>query len=125
MLFLLTKLCTLKRLEELHLYGNFFEGILLPCLNNMTSLRLLDISWKQFTGNILSYLRANPTSLGYIDFSYNNFEGLFSFSLFANHSKLKVIILASENNKLEKETEDSVVLGWPLISVEDHCTTQL
>jgi Leucine-rich repeat (LRR) protein len=116
MLFLLTELCALKKLEELHLYGNFFDGILPPCLNNLTSLRLLDISHNQFAGNISSSLIAIPTSLGYIDFSYNHFEGLFSFSLFANHSKLKVIILTSENNKLEIETEDSVV--WDDLSFQ-------
>jgi Leucine-rich repeat (LRR) protein len=116
MLFLLTELCALMKLEELHLHGNFFDGILPPCLNNLTSLRLLDISDNQFAGNISSSLIAIPTSLGYIDFSYNHFEGLFSFSLFANHSKLKVIILTSENNKLEIETEDSVV--WDDLSFQ-------
>jgi len=116
MLFLLTELCALKKLEELHLYHNFFDGILPPCLNNLTSLRLLDISDNQFAGNISSSLIAIPTSLGYIDFSYNHFEGLFSFSLFANHSKLKVIILICENNKLEIETEDSVV--WDNLSFQ-------
>jgi Leucine-rich repeat (LRR) protein len=116
MLILLTELCALKKLEELHLYSNFFDGILPPCLNNLTSLRLLDISWNQFAGNISSSLIAIPTSLGYIDFSYNHFEGLFSFSLFANHSKLKVIILTSENNKFEIETEDSVV--WDNLSFQ-------
>jgi Leucine-rich repeat (LRR) protein len=115
MLFLLTELCALKKLEELHLYGNFFDGILPPCLNNMTSLRLLDISENQFAGNISSSLIAIPTSLGYIDFSYNHFEGLFSFSLFANHSKLKVIKLICENNN-EIETEDSVV--WDDLSFQ-------
>jgi Leucine-rich repeat (LRR) protein len=116
MLFLLTELCALKKLEELHLFDNSFEGILPPCLNNMTSLRLLDISQNRFTGNISSNLRAIPTSLGYIDFSYNHFEGLFSFNLFANHSKLRVIILANENNKLEIEIEDSVV--WDDLSFQ-------
>ncbi|XP_062155028.1 receptor-like protein 15 isoform X3 [Alnus glutinosa] len=110
------ELCALKKLEELHLYGNFFDGILPQCLNNLTSLRLLDISRNQFAGNISSSLIAIPTSLGYIDFSDNYFEGLFSFSLFANHSKLKVIILTSENNKLEIETEDSVV--WDDLSFQ-------
>jgi Leucine-rich repeat (LRR) protein len=77
MLFLLTELCKLNKLEELELYGNLFEGILPPCLNNMTSLRLLDICENQFTGNISSNLIAIPTSLEYIDLSYNLFEGLF------------------------------------------------
>ncbi|XP_059455863.1 receptor-like protein 56 isoform X2 [Corylus avellana] len=103
-------LCSLKKLQELDLYGNLFEGILPTCLNNLTSLRLLDISRNRFVGNISSYLIASLTSLEYIDLSYNQFEGLFQFNIFANHSKLKAILLASENNKLEIETEISA--GW-------------
>jgi Leucine-rich repeat (LRR) protein len=116
MLFLLTELCKLNKLEELELYGNLFEGILPPCLNNMTSLRLLDICENQFAGNISSNLIAIPTSLEYIDLSYNLFEGLFSFSLFANHSKLEVIILVNNNSKLEIETENSS--GWDDLSFQ-------
>lgn len=116
MLFLLTELCKLNKLEELDLYGNFFEGILPPCLNNMTSLRLLDICLNQFTGNIASNLIATPTSLEYIDLSYNLFEGLLSFSLFANHSKLEVIILVNKNNKIEIETDNSS--GWNDLSFQ-------
>jgi hypothetical protein len=52
---------------------------------------------------------------GYSDLSYNLFEGLFSLSLFANHSKLEVIIWKSENSKVEIETENS--LGWDNLSV--------
>jgi Leucine-rich repeat (LRR) protein len=103
----LTELCALKKLEELDFNDNSLEGIIPPCLNNMTNLRLLDISSNQFAGNISSSLIAIPISLGYIDLSYNLFEGLFSFSLLANHSKLEVIILDGGNNKLEVETENS------------------
>lgn len=115
-LFLLTELCKLNKLEELNLYENLFEGILPPCLNNMTSLRLLDISNNQFVGNISSNLIAIPTSIGCIDLSYNLFEGLFSFSLFANHSKLEAIILVSENSKLEIETEN--LSSWDNLSFQ-------
>ncbi|XP_059428533.1 receptor like protein 21-like [Corylus avellana] len=103
-------LCSLKKLQELDLSDNLFEGILPTCLNNLTSLRLFDISRNRFVGNISSYLIASLTSLEYIDLSYNQFEGLFQFNIFANHSKLKAILLASENNKLEIETEISA--GW-------------
>jgi Leucine-rich repeat (LRR) protein len=116
MLFLFTELCKLNKLEELELYGNLFEGILPPCLNNMTSLRLLDICENQFAGNISSNLIAIPTSLEYIDLSYNLFEGLLSFSLFANHSKLEVIMLVNNNSKLEIETENSS--GWDDLSFQ-------
>uniref|UniRef100_A0A2N9GL69 Reverse transcriptase Ty1/copia-type domain-containing protein n=1 Tax=Fagus sylvatica TaxID=28930 RepID=A0A2N9GL69_FAGSY len=90
-------LCALKKLEELDLAYNDFEGILPPCLNNLTSLRLLDISNNRFGGNVSSSVIASLTSLEYIDLSYNLFEGLFSFSLFANHSKLKVLVLSNCN----------------------------
>nr|XP_023923606.1 leucine-rich repeat receptor protein kinase MSL1-like [Quercus suber] len=98
--------CALKRLEEIDLSENGFEGMLPPCLNNLTSLSFLDISGNRFNGNLSSSPIANLTSLEYIDLSYNLFEGLFSFSLFANHSKLKVIQFLSDNNKLDIETEN-------------------
>jgi Leucine-rich repeat (LRR) protein len=126
-LFLLTELCKLNKLEELDLHGNLFEGILPPCLNNMASFKFLDISRNQFVGNISSNLIAIPTSIRYIDLSYNLFKGLFSFSLFANHSKLEAIILVSENSKIEIETEDSSGcddLSFQLKVIElRHCTT--
>ncbi|XP_065616762.1 receptor-like protein 1 isoform X3 [Quercus suber] len=100
------EMCALKKLEELDLGGNNFEGILPPCLTNLTSLRLLDISYNRFSGNLSLSLVASWTSLEYIDLSYNLFEGLFSFSLFANHSKLKVIQLFNDNNKLDIEAEN-------------------
>ncbi|KAG6729830.1 hypothetical protein I3842_01G050800 [Carya illinoinensis] len=109
--------CKLKKLEELDLSHNGFEGILPPCINNMTSLIFLDVSENHFIGDISSYLGASQTSLEYIDFSYNQFEGLFSLSLFANHSKLKVIRFLHGNNKLEIETENPV--GWdPLFQLK-------
>ena len=103
----MTELCALKKLEEFDLGGNNFEGIIPPCLTNLTSLRLLDISHNQFNGNLSSSLIADLTFLEYIDLSYNLFEGLFSFSLFGNLSKLKVIQILSDNNKLDIEIENS------------------
>lgn len=73
-------MCELKNLEELDLSQNTFEGVLPSCLHNLTSLRLLDLS-------------------------HNRFKGSFSFSSLANHSKLEVVSLASDNNKFEVETE--------------------
>ena len=101
----MTDLCALKKLEELDLAANNFEGALPPCLNNLTSLRLFDISGNLFRGNVTSSPIPSMTSLEYIDLRENSFEGLFSFSLFANHSKLKVIRFPSDN-KLEIETDN-------------------
>ena len=96
----------LKKLEDIELAGNGFEGMLPPCLNNLTSLSYLDISGNRFNGNLSSSPIASLTSLEYIDLSYNLFEGLFSFSLFANHSKLKGIQFLSDNNKLDIEIDN-------------------
>ncbi|CAL5361643.1 unnamed protein product [Camellia sinensis] len=98
-------LCELKKLEELDLSYNHIEGILPPCLSNLTSLRLFDVSGNQFTGNHLSSLLGNLNSLEYIDLRHNCFEGLFSFSSFVNHSKLEVVAITSDNDKFEVETE--------------------
>ena len=127
-----TELCSLKKLEELDLSSNHFEGIFPPCLNNLTSLTLFAISYNRFSGIISSTsianlttlmfidlsnnlfggnwspsLIASMTSLENIDLSNNLFEGLFPFSSFYNHSKLKVIQLMNDNNnKLDIETEN-------------------
>ncbi|XP_035547348.1 receptor-like protein 56 [Juglans regia] len=110
--------CALKKLEVLDLSYNYFEGILPPCINNMTSLVVLDISDNQFNGNASSsYVEASGTSLEYIAFSYNQFVGIFSFKLFANYSKLEVLGFNGQNNKVEIETEGS--MGWsPLFQLK-------
>ena len=109
--------CQLNKLQELDLSYNLFQGTLPPCLNNLTSLRLLDLSSNHLSGNLSSPLLPNLTSLEYINLSYNQFEGSFSFSSFANHSKLQVVILGSDNNKFEVETEYPV--GWvPLFQLK-------
>ncbi|KAF8393135.1 hypothetical protein HHK36_021376 [Tetracentron sinense] len=98
-------LCELKNLEELDLSVNNFEGILPPCLKNLTSLRMLDLSWNHFRGNIPSSIITSLSSLEYISLSHNHFEGTFLFNSFANHSKLEVVELLSDDGKLEVETQ--------------------
>ncbi|XP_042478734.1 receptor-like protein 15 [Macadamia integrifolia] len=98
-------LCRMKKLQELHLSGNNFEGILPPCLQNLTSLRILDLSHNQFRGNIPSSLIAGLSSLSHIFLGHNDFEGTFTFKSFANIPKLEVIDFNSAGNKLEIETE--------------------
>ncbi|KAG6663820.1 hypothetical protein CIPAW_02G049300 [Carya illinoinensis] len=110
--------CALKKLEVLDLAYNYFEGILPPCINNMKSLVVLDITANQFNGNASStYLEASRTSLEYINFSYNQFVGVFSFNLFANYSELEVLRFNDNKNKVEIETEGS--MGWsPLFQLK-------
>nr|AMM42872.1 LRR-RLK [Vernicia fordii] len=97
--------CELKNLQELDLSRNNFSGVLPQCLSSLTSLRLLDLSFNQLEGNISSSPIPSLASLEYIDFSRNLFEGSFSFKSIANHTKLKVVMLQSDNNKLEVEIE--------------------
>ncbi|KAL7179990.1 hypothetical protein ACSBR1_043241 [Camellia fascicularis] len=99
------RLCKLKKLEELALNHNLFEGILPSCLSNLRSLKFFDISLNQFTGNISPSLFGSLNSPEYIDLSHNRFEVLFSFGSFANHSNLEVVELISGNDKFEVETE--------------------
>ena len=127
-----TELCSLKKLEELHLSSNHFEGIFPQYLNNLTSLTLFAISYNRVSGIISSTSIANLTTLKFIDLSNNLFggnwspsliasmtslvnidlsnnlfEGLFPFSSFYKYSKLKVIqLMNDDNNKLDIETEN-------------------
>ncbi|KDO41259.1 hypothetical protein CISIN_1g036214mg, partial [Citrus sinensis] len=45
-------LCSLVHLQELYIASNDLRGSLPWCLANMTSLRILDVSYNQLTGSI-------------------------------------------------------------------------
>ncbi|MBA0601095.1 hypothetical protein Gorai_004284, partial [Gossypium raimondii] len=105
-----TGLCQLKRLQELDLSQNYFEGILPPCLYNLTFIGLLDVSDNNFSGTLSASLIHSLTSSWYLDFSYNHFEGSFSLSSFKTQSKLEVLQFASNNGKLQIDTENPP--GW-------------
>ena len=107
-IFLFPGLCKLNKLVELDLAYNKFEGTLPPCLNNLTSLQLLDLSRNEFTGNISSPWIASLTSLKYIDLGSNKFDGLFSFSSFANHSMLEIVRFTCDGNKFQINE----ISGW-------------
>ncbi|GKU93333.1 hypothetical protein SLEP1_g6935 [Rubroshorea leprosula] len=89
--------CELKNLEELDLSGNNFEGILPSCLGNLSYLHVLDVTFNHFRGNITTSPFTNLKSLEYLSFSNNNFQVPNSFSMFANHSKLKVLMGDANN----------------------------
>ncbi|KAK7373866.1 hypothetical protein VNO80_07286 [Phaseolus coccineus] len=63
----------LKKLEELNLIYNKFEGSLPSSFVNMTSLRILELSYNHFIGDFASNL-ASLTSLEYFGFKGNQFE---------------------------------------------------
>ncbi|KAF9586936.1 hypothetical protein IFM89_039808 [Coptis chinensis] len=98
--------CELTRLQELDLRMNKFEGILPPCLNNLTSLRMVDFSDNQLSGNIPSSLTSNLTSLDYISLSRNQFDqSSLSFMSLANH-KNQLNVLRLSNCNLNTSTSD-------------------
>ena len=91
------------------------EGILPSCINNLTSLCLLDLSMNKFSGNIPSSWIASLKFLQYIDLGHNKFEGVFSFSSLANHSQLQLVRFTCDDYKLQI-TEIS---GWiPLFQLQ-------
>ncbi|GKU93321.1 hypothetical protein SLEP1_g6923 [Rubroshorea leprosula] len=67
------------------------------CLGNLSYLQVLDVSSNHFIGNIATGPLTNLKSLEYLSFSNNNFQVPISFSMFANHSKLKVLIGDANN----------------------------
>ncbi|KAJ4829202.1 hypothetical protein Tsubulata_045473 [Turnera subulata] len=93
--------CELRKLEQLYLSNNELVGILPPCMRNLTSLLVMDLSSNQLTGNIASSPLADLISLQYLSFSSNQFRVPTSFASFFNHSNLKLI--SCDNNELIPE----------------------
>ncbi|XP_019184108.1 PREDICTED: receptor-like protein 12 isoform X1 [Ipomoea nil] len=100
--------CELKNLQELSLSSNELEGVLPPCLGNLTTLRLIDFSSNQFSGNIAVSPLSRLTSLEYLAISYNHFQLPISFESFSNHSNLKVILASNNEAILESSLKNTV-----------------
>ncbi|XP_031287473.1 receptor-like protein 1 [Pistacia vera] len=75
-------ICELKKLAELGLSFNSFDGHHLKCLSNLTYLKLLDLSSNQLSGKYLSSIIADLTSLEYLSLSDNNLEGSLTYDMF-------------------------------------------
>lgn len=99
-------LCKLKKLQELDLSDNGFEGSISPCLGHLTSLRALDLSKNRFSGNLDSSLFAGLFSLEFLSLSHNDFQTFPPISSFAKHSRLEVLDLTCGNNTVLLENED-------------------
>nr|GMC75249.1 LRR receptor-like serine/threonine-protein kinase GSO1 [Ipomoea batatas] len=95
--------CELRNLQELWFGESQLEGTLPPCLENLTSLDLIDLSQNRLIGNIGSSPLSTLKSLKYIIISNTSFEVPSSFNVFANHTKLRGIL--ANGNKVIKETE--------------------
>ncbi|KAL5161917.1 Receptor-like protein 15 [Glycine soja] len=106
----------LKKLEELDLSNNKFEGPLPSSFVNMTSLRKLEISYNHFIGNFDSNL-ASLTSLEYFGFIGNQFEVPVSFTPFANLSKIKFIY--GEGNKVVLDSQHSLQTWIPKFKLQE------
>jgi len=90
--------CELKNLEQLFLSGNNLKGVLPPCLGNLSSLQILDLSNNQLEGNIAFSHISHLTQLEYLSVSNNYFQVPISSGSFMNLSNLKFI--ACDNNEL-------------------------
>nr|GMC75094.1 LRR receptor-like serine/threonine-protein kinase GSO1 [Ipomoea batatas] len=95
--------CELRNLQELWFSETQLEGTLPPCLENLTSLDLIDLSQNRLIGNIGSSPLSTLKSLKYIFISNTSFEVPSSFNVFANHTMLRGIL--ADGIKVIKETE--------------------
>ncbi|XP_030963313.1 receptor-like protein 14 [Quercus lobata] len=95
--------CELRKLQEIDLSYNNFEGILPSCMANLTSLRVLDLSYNNFNGNIDQSPLSSLSSLEYLSFSNNNFLIPSTLSFLFNLSNLKILL--SDNNILALESD--------------------
>nr|GLL21484.1 receptor-like protein 12 isoform X1 [Ipomoea trifida] len=84
--------CELRNLQELWFSETQLDGTLPPCLENLTSLDLIDLSQNRLIGNIDSSPLSTLKSLKYIFISNTCFEVPSSFNVFANHTKLRGIL---------------------------------
>ncbi|XP_068488435.1 cuscuta receptor 1-like isoform X3 [Phaseolus vulgaris] len=106
----------LKKLEELYLIQNGFEGFLPISFINMTSLRILELSHNHFIGHFDSNI-ATLTSLEHFGFTENQFEIPVSFTPFANHSNLQVI--HGKGNKVRLDSQHSLQTWIPKFQLQE------
>ncbi|XP_078166458.1 uncharacterized protein LOC144561300 [Carex rostrata] len=87
----------LKNLEELDLSFNNFTGNLPPCLGDLSSLKLVDLSYNFYLQIKFPSIFDRLVSLRYLSLSYNQFVGTLSMRSFRNHSNLEVLRLSTRS----------------------------
>ncbi|KAL4601401.1 hypothetical protein ACB092_11G270200 [Castanea dentata] len=100
--------CELKKLQEIDLSNNNFEGRIPSCMANLISLYLLDLSNNNyFNENIVQSRLSSLTSLEYLSISNNNFLIPSTLSFLSNLSNLKILLVDNNILALEPDT-----LSW-------------
>ncbi|KAJ4829201.1 hypothetical protein Tsubulata_045472, partial [Turnera subulata] len=111
-------------LPDLYLSGNELVGVLPPCLRNLSSLLVMDLSSNQFTGNIASSPLVGLISLQYLSCSSNQFRVPTLFASFYNQSDLKLISCDNSELILEPNLQTSTpVLQLNFFSMS-NCTSE-
>jgi len=95
----------MTRLQELHLDGNFFFGKLPPCIRNLTSLRVLDLSYNLLKVRFPTSNFANMSSLLHLSLSHNQLEGMLYLNSFSRYTRLKYLGLSSNSTNFQVQTE--------------------
>ncbi|XP_078168845.1 cuscuta receptor 1-like [Carex rostrata] len=88
-------LCRLKNLEELDISDNSFTRNLPPCMGNLSSLKLVDLSHNDFQIKFPSSIFNRLVSLSYLSLLNNKIEGNLSLSSFLNHSNFEYLGLST------------------------------
>ncbi|CAL5046379.1 unnamed protein product [Urochloa decumbens] len=97
--------CKMTSLQEFNLDGNFFFGNLPPCIRNLTSLRVLDLSYNLLKVRFPTPNFENMSSLLHLCLSHNQLEGTLFLSSFSKYIGLKYLGLSSNSTNFQVQTE--------------------
>lgn len=97
--------CKMTSLQELHLDGNYFFGKLPPCIRNLTSLGVLDLSYNLLKVRFPTSNFGNMSSLLHLSLSHNQLEGMLHLSSFSRYIRLRYLGLSSNSTNFQVQTE--------------------